>query len=182
MYVHHTPEHSKWNRCQIFSYNIRFGKASFWFTFNPTTQNHKIMVFFATGVQYEVPPPAFDRYKQLADFPGAQALFFSKFLQSVLTHVLGWCHKKHSPYTRLGMFPLVNAWTYAIENDSAQTLHCHMMVWCLGDANIKEKLNYHSLCNVHQSKKKRHSLQKIPCPTKSVHMSDISSVPMVFLR
>ena len=78
-FVPHTMEHSKWNRAKIFSYNLKYGKASFWFTFNPTTQNHKVMVFFATGEKCEVPPSAFTRFQQLANFPRAQALFFQEF-------------------------------------------------------------------------------------------------------
>ena len=75
-YVPHTTEHSKWNRTKIFSQHVRFGKASFWFTFNHVTQNHQIMVYFVTGVKYELPADAFARYKQLSDCPGSPALFF----------------------------------------------------------------------------------------------------------
>ena len=103
------------------------------------------MVYFATGEKCEVPPNSFTRSKQLVDFPDGQALFFSNILECVITHILGWSRKKRSPTIQLGMFPLVNAWAYAIENDGAQTLHCHMLVWCLGESHIQKQIN-HYLC------------------------------------
>ena len=75
-YVPHTTEHSKWNRTKIFSQHIRFGKASFWFTFNPVTQNHRIMVYFGTDLKLEVPPDSAARYQQVSQCPGGQAHFF----------------------------------------------------------------------------------------------------------
>ena len=110
-----------------------------------------IVVHLATGKTYEYMPSSQERYNILQKSPGSASLYFKHILETVLEDIFGWRKDGKGPTTYQGIFPLVEAFCYAVESDGSRSLHCHMLVWLLGGCDTFEKFNDYSRCKEHRA-------------------------------
>ena len=166
----HTADHAKVNRRHFYAMCYKYGKPTFWFTFNPRAHYSMRVHFLATGKILRVPPSAYARYKLLGEKPGASAIHFQRALKCAIEDILGWMSSLAGPSKKLGVLPLVEAFAGAIEYSSS--LHGHFLVWCVGDVDILDRFNLHSLCEEHRS-------QKIPSTIDNIFLyTDEKSVEL----
>ena len=96
-------------------------------------------------------------------------------MTTVIEDIFGWRSDLACPTIEQGVFPLVRAFTMAVETDSSQSLHCHSLIWLVADSDPLTRLNDYSKCAKHRVNEPTDGLfgyQKVPdVPVQSaVHL------------
>ena len=86
--------------------------------------------------------------------PGAAAIYFTRVMKCIIQDVFGWARYQYGPSFNDDLLPMVEAYSMAVENDTSQSLHLHCLVWCIGETEILDRLNWYSLCETHRNEHK----------------------------
>ena len=142
-----SDEAVKGARINGFSNIAEFGMASGWLTLTPTMSAMAIIFMLAIGPTKTpndiraIMNDSYLKYHYLSQNPGAQGIFFKRFLDVFILHGLGWSLQMQAPLKSGGFYGIVSCWEYAVECNSVQHLHVHMLFWLARFGSLFRRFN-----------------------------------------
>ncbi len=121
--------------------------ASGWLTLTPTMSAMTIIFMLAIGPTKTpddiraIMNDSYLKYHYLSQNPGAQGIFFKRFLDVFILHGLGWSLEMQAPLKSGGFYGIVSCWEYAVECNSVQHLHVHMLFWLARFGSLFRRFN-----------------------------------------
>lgn len=143
--MQHSQAAAMENRQNVYAAHNANGKSSVWLTVSPDDSKSFKVVWFALGPEnakhYENKAPSGEfRFKILADYPVAAALYFERILRIIIERVIGWDVNTQKPFKDGGLFGIPKAWLRVVEEQSRLTLHAHFLIWVHGHGDIEQQL------------------------------------------
>lgn len=117
-------------RNQIRALLKSYGCPALFMTLNPSDIHHKLMHILSGQSESTFDSSDyFTRKKNVADHPGAAAVFFDVMIKAFNTYILR--YGRETP----GLFGTCQAYFGTVEAQGRGTLHCHMLIWLKGNLN-----------------------------------------------
>ena len=143
--MQHSQAAANRNRQDVYAAHNSNSKAHIWFTVSPADDLIFKIVWYALGPKDAEPhkdqlPSGEFRFKLLARFPVAAALYFERVLDIVIENIIGWDSRNRRPHKVGGIFGIPKAWLRVVEEQSRLTLHAHFLIWIYGHANLQDQL------------------------------------------
>ena len=137
----HTAEFAMFSRVRNHGMHHTFSKPTWWVTLTVDDVCNFMVWNLALGQNPDEVPPKAQRFEILSDYPGAAALHFKRVMDVVVRHVLGWDSLRKAPFKAGGIFGILRAYTYCVEEQSRLSLHAHILAWMLGHRDFFYRLN-----------------------------------------
>ena len=135
----HTKESSDFERLVTYGYHYKFGKATIFLTINPYDCT-QILVHFLCGNSSKEMPVLKLRLHQIAQFPGALALYHERIISIITELLIGWDFGTGQPYPDGGVFGHAKAFHGCSEGQDRLSLHSHILIWLYGHDDILQRL------------------------------------------